>query len=387
MSSKTTLSLLAAFESAHRLLAAFESVRHCLPPHAHTAPCAHDSPASCRPRDGGIFAARVGYEVAFPKASGININMMPISLKTPSSYPAHPAAQDALPKFAHQYAPLLRACLQYISPGECDVAYLTIHESVIEKDGESQRRPGLHVDSPGMRPSESSPNGHVVDFGRGPHSHWMFWGAGNAKTSDAEGGVYQLHGGIFMASNVSNSTRVWDTQVADACVVGAHGDCEHLRGCVGCCVGLELTTRATTRTTIHVHSDGARLHAGDLVWLTDRTLHESLPLPAGTARSYFRLVTSKISVWYSSHSTPSPLGVKPPSNVRIIAGSKFGGSSDGGSSDCTGDSNSTGGKAQPLSSKLDSVKVLGPASSTTGSSWQQSDALPCGFAEASFPLQ
>jgi molecular chaperone GrpE (heat shock protein) len=34
-------------------------------------------------------------------------------------------------------------------------------------------------------------------------------------------------------------------------------------------------------------------------------------------------VTSKVSVWYSEHSTPNPLGVWPPHTVRIISDNKF----------------------------------------------------------------
>ena len=133
-----------------------------------------------------------------------------------------------------------------------------------------------------------------------------------------------------MASNVANSTRVWNAKidldsaaaestssasasasaspssssasttsppssskgavVGDGSVVGRLGDLEHLRGALG---------------------KGVTLDAGQLVWMTDRTPHESMPLKAGTYRQYFRLVTSEISVWYKEHNTPNPLGVLP----------------------------------------------------------------------------
>ena len=60
-----------------------------------------------------------------------------------------------------------------------------------------------------------------------------------------------------------------------------------------------------------------------MVWITDCTPHESLPLKAETSRQYFRLVTSEVSVWYADHSTPNPLGIKPPENVKIVHGNKF----------------------------------------------------------------
>ena len=40
-------------------------------------------------------------------------------------------------------------------------------------------------------------------------------------------------------------------------------------------------------------------------------------------RQYFRLVTSEVSVWYEEHSTPNPIGIKPPDSVKIIKGNKF----------------------------------------------------------------
>ena len=67
-----------------------------------------------------------------------------------------------------------------------------------------------------------------------------------------------------MASTVADSCEVWNAEVRDpAGCVGAFGDCEHLRGLCG---------------------PGHRLEAGQLCWLTDRTPHESLPLPEATSR-------------------------------------------------------------------------------------------------------
>ena len=54
------------------------------------------------------------------------------------------------------------------------------------------------------------------------------------------------HGGIYMASTVSGSTRVWDAQVAPA-VIGELGDLEHVRAALGRSVELQ---------------------AGELVWMT-----------------------------------------------------------------------------------------------------------------------
>jgi hypothetical protein len=59
--------------------------------------------------------------------------------------------------------------------------------------------------------------------------------------------------------------------------------------------------------------------------MTDRTPHESLPVPtgAGVRRQYFRLVVGTVTAWYADHSTPNPLGYLPDPAVRIINGDKF----------------------------------------------------------------
>ena len=127
-------------------------------------------------------------------------------------------------------------------------------------------------------------------------------------------GERRFGGGIFMASNVSDSTAVYGASVvrpqdtddpeAAAGMIGALGDCEHLRPAV-----------AHTRRT---------LGANELLWMTDMTLHESLPIDTPVHRQYFRLVTREIGAWYEHHSTPNPLKVTPPPCVRIIKASKFG---------------------------------------------------------------
>ena len=55
-----------------------------------------------------------------------------------------------------------------------------------------------------------------------------------------------------------------------------------------------------------------------------RTPHESLEVSEKTYRQFFRLVTSKVSLWYKSHSTENPLGVRPdPTVTKIVVGDKF----------------------------------------------------------------
>ena len=105
-----------------------------------------------------------------------------------------------------------------------------------------------------------------------------------------------------MASNVSDSCRVWDVQIDKTEeakeVIGHLGDIEHLRAWLG---------------------EGETLQAGQVVWITDTTPHESLPMKSDTYRQFFRLVIGEVAIWYAHHSTANRLGIVPSSNTRIIS--------------------------------------------------------------------
>jgi hypothetical protein len=175
-----------------------------------------------------------------------------------------------------QYAPLLAACP--VNRNEfAKIVYLTIHESTTTEEGQSQRRGGLHTETPGRIWHEAARD----ECRRSPHAQ--------KHTLWPSFGYSEYVGGLYMASNVANSCRIWNCKVEDLGeVVGPLGDLEHLRSELG---------------------EGETLGAGEVVWITDATPHESLPLKSGTARQYFRLVTSEISTWYVDHSTPNPLGI------------------------------------------------------------------------------
>lgn len=109
-----------------------------------------------------------------------------------------------------------------------------------------------------------------------------------------------------MVSNVANTTAVWNMHVNDPSgnVIGPHGDIERCRGLLG----------PPTRL----------LEAGEMIWMTDKTPHESLPVLNGERRQYFRLVVGEVSAWFEDHSTKNPLGVVPdPKVTRVVTGNKF----------------------------------------------------------------
>lgn len=192
-------------------------------------------------------------KVAFPVFSGIQCNMMPFRMGDKTS----------LPKEYQHYWNLIASCK--IPADEVGkVGYLTISESFVKKDA-TQRRPGIHT--------EKHPDG-------------------------AWGGSWGNKAGLYMASNIANTCRVWDCFVESP---GHMGNCEHLRDQL---------------------KEPTELKANQLVWMTDSCPHEALPQKEEGLRQFFRLVTSHIDLWYKAHSTPNPL-VDLPKRVRIIAQNKF----------------------------------------------------------------
>jgi len=221
--------------------------------------------------------------VSFPKPLGININMMPFVMGLKSS----------LPEEYQHYWHLVEDCeVDDAQLGK--VGFLTIHECYVPA-GQAQRRAGIHTESFRMDMSEK---GCVeVDY----------WGGG---------GPFQ-EGGLYMASTVSSSCRLWDLMLeTDSEAAAGHlGSLEHMRDF------LEGDPRVQELQRV--------MEANALYWLTDVTPHESLPLRSGSYRQYFRLVTSQVSVWYERHSTSNRLGVVPdPAITNIITADKFTGTAE-----------------------------------------------------------
>ncbi|RHY40643.1 hypothetical protein DYB26_009974 [Aphanomyces astaci] len=235
-------------------------------------------------RRGTHIPGQVPQSIQFPplwqhhddSTTSFHVNMMPFVMGDIST----------LPLSCQRYHDLIMQCLATNSSGERgEVGYLTIHEGVVEA-GTSQRRGGLHIEAGG---GGGESERCTDDF---------HWGMGRIEHT-------LLYGGIYMASTVGHSCAMYDVVIQDSSsVVGELGDVEHLRS--------SLAKKAIS--PLH-------LEANELVWMTDRTPHESLPLPVTTFRQYFRLVTSGVSHWYADHSTPNPLGIQP--TAKIVFGNKF----------------------------------------------------------------
>jgi len=228
--------------------------------------------------------------VDFPEPKNIDINMMPFVLGKKSS----------IPREYHQYWPMICQCLMRMDPlavrrykkenktvyevtsgrpSMRKVGYLTIYEAWCEA-GNSHRRGGLHTDA--NPPGNLEPASLYIQYQ---------WGGKDPKN------------GIYMANNVASSCRIWRNIINNPGEVqGMYGNMEHLRPLLG---------------------PGEMLNPHKLYWLGDRTPHESLKLQQRTYRHFFRVVSSKLSIWFECSSTKNPLGVVPPKSTYIYRENKF----------------------------------------------------------------
>lgn len=235
-------------------------------------------------------------ELIFPPPQDININMMPIKLWD---------LENTLPHELQAYKGIIASCWyshfkvdangDYVTNKD-DIAYLTIHESYVEP-GQTQRRPGLHIERPGIEGSELT---RLYKRPTNERLQSLYHYSLNPQTPTADERAYMnlawgLGGwhqglpvdGIYMASTVNGSCALYPALIENPCeVTDAHGGCEFSRD--------NLPQPTLTE-------------ANKLYWMTDRTPHESLPSSTGGYRQFFRLVVGPISTWYAKHNTGNPL--------------------------------------------------------------------------------
>ena len=113
----------------------------------------------------------------------------------------------------------------------------------------------------------------------------------------------QMDHGIYMATNLPDSTRVWNCEV-NAEKLGGNGNIEHLRESMS--------------------DDGELMKPGHVYWVSDKAPIENLIMKDMTMTQFFRITTSEVGFWFKDHYTANPLGVLPDPNVTdIVAGNKF----------------------------------------------------------------
>jgi hypothetical protein len=223
----------------------------------------------------------------FPDPEDRNVNMMPFIL----------GRRESLPRDLQCYHDLIEKCA-YVREEEGRVAYLTVHESYVEA-GQTQRRPGLHIESPGIFRAVSHGTGDDLN-GEAAFTPGRVHGRRGHKLSSDH-----YEGGIYFASSVGGTSVVYDALVDKAVpgIVDGHGGCEHLR-------------------SLLAGHRGRPLNAGEIAWMTDCTPHETLPQQVSGYRQFFRLVMPSVTHWYADHSTPNP-NVPLPDTVTVVHGNKF----------------------------------------------------------------
>lgn len=159
--------------------------------------------------DKRVFASSIGrYKFPPRSATPLYINMMPIII----------GKHDSIPEEYRHYVPLLSH--MPINAEEWNkVGYLTIDERSVEET-RSQRRPGLHIDAPpSLIPVQNKLRRSDI-YNRQDHAPLTIrWGRGEYGV-DGECGIYR--GGIYMLSDVSGSTRVWNVQIKVCDVIEKH---------------------------------------------------------------------------------------------------------------------------------------------------------------------
>lgn len=187
--------------------------------------------------------------VQLPIFNGTRIMMMPFLLEDVTSIPGDIA----------QWRSFVASITAKAGAPRVGTAYLTIDEALV-LPGETQRRPGLHVD------------------GIGPDGKEGGWGGG---------GGWGTNGMIVAASVAGCNVYAGDFQGYP----GPNGDCSHLKD------------ECNDKTTV-------LLDANQAYWLGPMTVHEVFPMKEATKRQFVRISMPSTAPWYEGY-TENPNGIKP----------------------------------------------------------------------------
>jgi hypothetical protein len=194
----------------------------------------------------GPHFLRLG-KVAFPPPSGLNVNMMPFIFGDRTSLPPELQAYYGLTQLCYIKNPqLVPLCPdgdpEILNPTRWmkvtsdnptgTVCYLSVQECEVEAEG-CQRREGAHTE--GGASISCDPQMDVEAGGALPDkstyvekkSRTKTYGYGAEYDSEWGGGKQVdgcLFGGIYLASTVASTTRVWNARVDDTKLIGPLGD-------------------------------------------------------------------------------------------------------------------------------------------------------------------
>jgi HNH endonuclease len=188
---------------------------------------------------------------------GVRVMMMPFLLEDLKTLPIKMIGVD--------WFDTISKLVSSFSPIKEGTAYLTIDQAFI-RQGETHRRPGLHVDG-------VDENGDVGGWGGGGGG----WGAG----------------GMLQASNIVGC-RMWNKTITGS--PGKDGDCSHLRA--------------------QCSDEEAIILKPNMVYLMDgTTIHESLIHQEDCYRSFVRLSMPSNAPWYDGY-TENPIGIRPTGDIK-----------------------------------------------------------------------
>lgn len=161
--------------------------------------------------------------------NGLYVNMMPFSLSD----------EKSLPKQCRQYYPLIQKCMERIGQhGMRGVGYLTIDERPTLRDCSEQRgelRVGWASYHPQIHSSVSNSTSKYAFESYRESPDYFQPGVEHPSGSGTMLMTESFNNGMFMVSNMSGTTAVWNCRIMDedGQFIGAHDTIEHLRHAVG----------------------------------------------------------------------------------------------------------------------------------------------------------
>jgi hypothetical protein len=188
--------------------------------------------------------------VNLPIFTGTRVMMMPFHLEDVMSIPGS----------LEHWRGFIASIVKSGGGPKVGTAYLTIDEALVE-EGQTQRRPGLHVDGIDEKGSSGG------------------WGGG--------GGGWGTNGMIVAASVAGCNVYAGDFDGWPQ----PNGDCSH------------LAEQCNEKSRVLLDSNQA-------YWLGPMTVHEVFPMRETTQRQFVRISMPSDAPWYQGY-TENPTGVKP----------------------------------------------------------------------------
>lgn len=194
---------------------------------------------------------------------------------------------STLPGFCSQYKPMIAACLNRVfeDPNiRKKTGFLTIDERPTINNHLSRKNGFIQVGTTGLTRTDDEISLHYNKNG-------LFTPAVLRQTKHSR--LFRkekFEGGFFMSVNTPESINIWTCQIDDFDddMIRQNSNVERYR---------ELLGRPSRCLAV-----------GEVVWMTDATPYEQIPLKPGNRRQFFQLFIRDASVWRPERWTKNPLG-------------------------------------------------------------------------------